>query len=193
VLLLIGFLSVFVSKIYSIFGFIIIFLYIILPAGLYYNRKKWKDFNKINSSRLIQFVHKIIEAFPENPGKTFRILLWTLLNWLSKLIAYGWIIAVVSKSNLSTGILGSVTGELSSVLPFHGFAGAGTYEAGVLASLIPVGVSTENAINAAVNLHLIILSISLFTALIALIPLNALKKTISMLKVWLKTKTIKRN
>ncbi len=53
---------------------------------------------------------------------------------------------------------------MSSVLPFHGIAGAGTYEAGVLAGLVPLGVEMEVALRAAVNLHLFVLGSSILAA-----------------------------
>ena len=66
--------------------------------------------------------------------------------------------------------MGATTGELSSVLPIHGVAGAGTYEAGVLAGLLPWGVDHAEALAAAVNLHLFVLgSTLLLTALITLL------------------------
>jgi uncharacterized membrane protein YbhN (UPF0104 family) len=35
--------------------------------------------------------------------------------------------------------------ELSSVLPFHGIAGSGSYELAMVAALVPLGVSAEAA------------------------------------------------
>jgi hypothetical protein len=62
-------------------------------------------------------------------------------------------------------------GELSSVLPFHGFAGAGTYEAGIVAGLVPLGLELEPALQGAVNLHLFVLGVSVLAgAMAALIP-----------------------
>lgn len=119
-------------------------------------------------SRFRNMVAGMAGALPERLVEGIRMLLWTILNWGTKLAAYGWILALIAETDLSTGLLGSVTGELSSVLPFHGFAGAGTYEAGVLASMLPMGVPAGRAVAAAVNLHLIILSVSLATALLAL-------------------------
>jgi hypothetical protein len=57
-----------------------------------------------------------------------------------------------------------VAGELTSVLPIHGIAGAGTYEAGVVLVLSPLGVATDNALIAAADLHLFLLGFSLLVA-----------------------------
>ena len=64
---------------------------------------------------------------------------------------------------------GATTGELSSVLPIHGIAGAGTYEAGVLIGLLPWGLDQGLALASAVNLHLFVLgSTLLLTGLLVL-------------------------
>ena len=55
------------------------------------------------------------------------------------------------------------------MLPIHGVAGAGTYEAGVLAGLIPWAVDQKVALAAAVNLHLFVLGTTfVLTALLVL-------------------------
>ena len=54
------------------------------------------------------------------------------MNWTVKLLVFAWILRSFIALPFTTALLASVTGEASSVLPFHGLAGAGTYEAGVL-------------------------------------------------------------
>jgi len=58
-------------------------------------------------------------------------------------------------------LFGAIAGDLTSVLPIHGVAGAGTYEAGVMAGLLPYGVAPQPALAAAVNLHLFLLGTTL--------------------------------
>ena len=73
----------------------------------------------------------------------------------------------------SSALVGTTTGELSSVLPFHGLGGAGTYEAGMLAGLVPMGITLESALKAAVNLHLFVLGVSILAGgLAALVSLT---------------------
>ncbi len=167
-LILIGFISLFWSRVSPIIGLIIIVLYLGMPGIFSYFKSGREQADIEKASRLKRIFNKIIKAFPNNLQKTYRILLWTLLNWTSKILAFGWILSVIAECDFSTAVLGGITGEMSSVLPFHGLAGAGTYEAGVLASMIPAGVPAERALNAAVNLHLITLSVSMLSALIAL-------------------------
>jgi len=55
------------------------------------------------------------------------------------------------------------------VLPLHGIAGAGTYEAGIVAALLPFGVDTETAVSAAVNVHLFLLGVTLLGGALSLL------------------------
>lgn len=104
-------------------------------------------------------VHSMRGTVPP-PSLFWTTWLWTCVNWSAKLLVFAWILRAFRPMPFSAAILGSVTGELSSVLPFHGVAGAGTYEAGVLAGLVPMGVEWEGALGAAVNLHLFVLGVS---------------------------------
>ncbi|VAW96580.1 hypothetical protein MNBD_GAMMA20-1008, partial [hydrothermal vent metagenome] len=47
-------------------------------------------------------------------------------------------------------------------------AGAGTFEAGVVAALLPFGIDAKTALQAAVNLHLFILGSTLLAGLLSL-------------------------
>jgi uncharacterized membrane protein YbhN (UPF0104 family) len=57
--------------------------------------------------------------------------------------------------------------ELSTVLPFHGIAGSGSYEAAVVAALLPLGVDATAALAGAVNLHLFLLGVTMILGLLA--------------------------
>ena len=87
--------------------------------------------------------------------------MWTQLNWLVKLAVFAWILRLFAPMPGAAAVMGAIGGDLTSVLPVHGVAGAGTYEAGVVAALIPFGVETGAALAAAVNLHLFMLGLSL--------------------------------
>jgi uncharacterized membrane protein YbhN (UPF0104 family) len=61
--------------------------------------------------------------------------------------------------------------ELSSILPIHGVAGSGSFEAAFMAGLAPIGLISADALGLAVNLHLFILgATSLFALLCFWIP-----------------------
>nr|WP_270049608.1 lysylphosphatidylglycerol synthase domain-containing protein [Thalassolituus pacificus] len=121
-------------------------------------------------STLAQRGAELMHALPKSSWSFVRALFWTLINWALKLAVYAWLLEQFLGLPYSQSWMGATTGELSSVLPIHGVAGAGTYEAGVLAGLLPWGVDHAEALAAAVNLHLFVLgSTLLLTALITLL------------------------
>lgn len=113
------------------------------------------------------------EAAPESLVRVLRIYLWTALSWSAKLVALASMLAhflPAAQWEILVGLLGA---ELSSVLPFHGIAGSGTYEVAVMAALIPLGVEGSLALAAAVNLHLFLLGATLlFGAAALLLPVQ---------------------
>jgi hypothetical protein len=116
-------------------------------------------------------VGKLLDGLPSSGGLFWKTWLWTVINWSVKLMALAWILQAFTPMAYPSALVGSTTGELSSVLPVHGIAGAGTYEAGVMAGLLPLGVELEPGLRAAVNLHLFILGVAIMAgALAALIP-----------------------
>ena len=109
-----------------------------------------------------------LRGLPASWGLFLGSWFWTAVNWSVKLMVFAWILRAFSPVPYATALLGSITGELSSVLPIHGLAGAGTYEAGVLVGLLPMGVEAEAALAGAVNLHLFVLGASILSGLLAL-------------------------
>jgi len=103
------------------------------------------------------------------PPHAARLYAWTLSAWALKWAAMALVFsALLDASTLQTA-LGVVAAELSSVLPVHGLAGAGTYEAAVVAGLVAAGAEPgAGALAAAVNLHLFVIGVSLLLAVIAL-------------------------
>jgi uncharacterized membrane protein YbhN (UPF0104 family) len=97
-----------------------------------------------------------------------RLYLWTALSWGAKVLAFGAITAHFLDAPPAAVIGGVVGAELSSVLPFHGVAGAGTYEAAMVAALYPLGVAPADALKAAVNLHIFLLGLTVFLGAAAL-------------------------
>ncbi len=97
-----------------------------------------------------------------------RLYLWTVLSWGTKVLAFGAITAHFLDAPAPAVIGGVVGAELSSVLPIHGVAGAGTYEAAMVAALYPLGIAPSDALMAAVNLHLFLLGLTVLLGLAAL-------------------------
>jgi uncharacterized membrane protein YbhN (UPF0104 family) len=131
-----------------------------LPASIGYFERKSTGALKGKLSRLR-------EALPTS----WRVLLlsswWTLVNWALKLVVFAWIIQQFIPINFGQSLLGAIGGELTSVLPVNNIAGAGTYEAGVVAALLTADIGHEEALMAAVNLHLFLLSCAILSGFLA--------------------------
>ncbi len=96
-------------------------------------------------------------GLPTDAGQFWRSLAWSQANWWLKMAVFAWVLALFAPLPAAAAWLGAVGGDLSSVLPIHGFAGAGTYEAGVVAMLSLFRLEIAGAATAAINLHLFVL------------------------------------
>ncbi|MEJ1297217.1 MAG: lysylphosphatidylglycerol synthase transmembrane domain-containing protein [Candidatus Sedimenticola sp. (ex Thyasira tokunagai)] len=124
-----------------------------------------------------RLLHRIVDNAPPDGGRMSRIYLLTLLSWGSKFVAFAMVLQHFLPLPLWQSLAGIIGAELSSVLPFHGIAGAGSYEVAMLAVLAPLGVNTSDALNGAVNLHLFLLGVTLLLGVASLLlpvrePLN---------------------
>jgi uncharacterized membrane protein YbhN (UPF0104 family) len=119
--------------------------------------------------RFPALLFRLIEGLPHQRGHFFRLWGYTLINWMAKIIAFAWILHFFAGTSFLPSLFGAITGDMTSVLPIHGFAGAGSYELGVFAGLSPFGIERDIAIPAAVNLHLFILGGSFLGVIPALL------------------------
>lgn len=121
------------------------------------------------TGRLWRLAGKILGTLPQSQGLFLRIYLWTLLIWLAKITAFIAVLLHFLPIPLWQGLLGVMGAELSSILPVHGLAGAGSYELAMTAVLVPLGVDAKAAIQGAVNLHLFLLGVTVILGLAALL------------------------
>lgn len=121
-----------------------------------------------SSGKVGKILHQVLESLPQQAHLFWRSWLWTLLNWAIKLTVFAWILTLFAEIPLGTAWIGATFGDFTSVLPIHGIAGAGTYEAGVVAGLAPFGINPTEALQAAVNLHLFVLGCTLLSGLLSL-------------------------
>jgi len=84
----------------------------------------------------------------------------TVNAWLSKLIAMGIMLFTLSDEGLSIVTAIILGAELSSISPVHGFAGAGSYEAGGVFGAALLGVTVTESLTLTVQLHLYVLSLT---------------------------------
>lgn len=126
-------------------------------------------------TRMASVTRSVARAVPSSATALAEDWLLTALNWVVKLVAFAWIIQLFAEARYGVSLLGAIGGELSAILPIHGFAGLGTYEAGIVAAMRLFEMPSELALTGAVNLHLIVLGTSLLAAACArLVPLRAL-------------------
>ncbi len=132
---------------------------------------QWTGWIQRLPSRFQDHIAKAKAGLPQTPSALWRAWLWTLLNWLVKLTVFAWILSLFAPAPIPfpVAVLGTTGGDLTSILPIHGVAGTGTYEAGVVAILLPFEIPAETALVAAVNLHLFMLGLSLASGLWALV------------------------
>ena len=137
-------------------------LWMALPLAAYLAHTKIAEFiPKIKNPKWQTFADKLVSGLPNSLMELFRAWMWTLINWSIKITAMAWILKQFATMTNSQAWVGSIAGDLSSVLPFHAPAGLGSYEAAVLGGLAVLGVNTDVAMQAAVNLHIMILVSSL--------------------------------
>jgi len=120
--------------------------------------------------RLLRFA---ADAAPTGPALIARLYLWTATSWMTKLFAYAMVMHHFVPIDFWRVLAGVVGAELSSVLPFHGVAGSGSYELAGVAVLVPLGVGLDQALAGAVNVHLFLLGVTLLMGAIAfLLPIE---------------------
>mgnify|MGYP001809696717 CR=1 FL=1 len=111
--------------------------------------------------RLRTILRRVLLAAPRDGWLILQIYCLTLLIWGFKFAAFTSVLAFflpVDVWRVLTGVMGA---ELSSVLPFHGIAGSGSYELAAVAALVPLGIDPQLALAGAVNLHLFLLGTTL--------------------------------
>jgi hypothetical protein len=127
-------------------------------------------------SRLASVARNVAHAVPSSAAALAEDWLLTALNWVVKLVAFAWIIQLFAEAHYGVSLLGAIGGELSAMLPIHGVAGLGTYEAGIVAAMRIFESPSALALTGAVNLHLIVIGTSLLAAACArLVPLRAVE------------------
>jgi uncharacterized membrane protein YbhN (UPF0104 family) len=119
--------------------------------------------------RLSKALRLAANAAPDSTPRVLRVYFWTALTWGTKFLSLAAVLHHFLPVDLWKVMLGVMGAELSSVLPFHGIAGSGTYELAAVAALIPFGISAREALAGAVNLHLFLLGVTLILGLLALL------------------------
>jgi len=120
-------------------------------------------------SKLASLLGKILAGLPHDAAHFSRGVLLTWANWLVKLAALAWVLRQFIPIDWPSAGLSVLGGEMTSILPIHAPGGFGTYEAGMLAVLLPQGLELATATTAAINTHLFLLGTSLVFGLLAML------------------------
>lgn len=107
-----------------------------------------------------EVVAAAMATLPARPLLIARLYLWTALSWTAKVVAFAAVLRHFAPLALWQALAGIIGAELSSILPVHGIAGTGTYEAAAVGVLVPLGVPMDQALAGAVNLHLFLLGVT---------------------------------
>ena len=146
-------------------------IWVTLPWWLFIFHTRLADYLQHRvSGRVGNIAVKALNALPQSHQAFFRSYGWTLVNWLIKLAAFAGVLMMFIETDIdaAAALLGAISGELTSVLPIHGVAGAGTYEAGVVAGLALSTTPPALALAAAVNLHLFLLGVCVIGGVLSL-------------------------
>jgi glycosyltransferase 2 family protein len=121
------------------------------------------------SGRVARIGREALHAVPSSTAALAEQWTWTLFAWAGKIVAHGLIIAGFASVAVGPSLIGALGGELFSILPIHGPASLGTYEAGIVAVMVAVDVPFRRAMSGAVNLHLVVLCVSTLAGLAAVL------------------------
>jgi uncharacterized membrane protein YbhN (UPF0104 family) len=125
--------------------------------------------------RWTELARRALNATPTSGARYAVVYLWTVASWAAKLAAFTAIVLQFIEIPRWQAFVGVIGAELSSVLPFHGIAGSGSYEVAMVAALLPFGIASADGLRAALNLHLFLLGVTLsLGALALLVPVKPL-------------------
>lgn len=140
-----------------------------LPWLLYLSQRRLQlHLESRDGGRSQQMLHRLLASLPRTPAAFWRAWGWTAATWVIKLGVFAWMLRLFAEMPAQAAWIGAIGGDLTSVLPVHAIAGAGTYEAGIVAGIMLFDVTLETALPAAINLHLFVLGSALIGGLLSL-------------------------
>ncbi len=120
-----------------------------------------------------RLLEQFVAMAPGKPRLRGELLVMTLLAWAAKMLAITALVHALVPLPISAVVAGAFAGEASGVLPIHGFAGAGTYEAAFVAGSAVTGSAVSELLAAAVSAHLFIFfATTSLAVLVAPIPVK---------------------
>lgn len=109
---------------------------------------------------MISSLTDAVSSLPLRGRGYVHALAFTALIWMCKLTAFILLILSLADLSLVSASLGVLGAELSSILPVHGFAGIGSYQAGFVLFTQLTEEVIADALQASILLHLFMFSMS---------------------------------
>ena len=131
-------------------------------------------FRKHNILRNI-FLRFVLQL-PKDKYALCQIIFWSLLTWLSKLSAFALVLHSISGKPFEINLMGALGAEISSLLPIHGIAGTGSFEAGFVLAASSLVHTSNSLLAAAINLHLFVL-VSTTLVFLVFLPLKVVSSS----------------
>ncbi len=110
------------------------------------------------------------------PSLSFKLTALSTLSFLFKALSVYALIAVILKTDLFKFSFAFAGGELTTILPVHGFMGYGTYEAGFLIPLKFMGVEIREGLRVGFLAHTFLLVSSAVWGLLSIPLLHTLSR-----------------
>lgn len=157
------------------FGVLSLVLVAAMLAGPYLLVWLLQRFRDRLPARLVEKLHDTDHYRPANWRQATVLYGLTMLVWTAKLLVLSIIMLAFVDIPGIQALLAVISADLSSVLPIHGLAGSGTYEAAMLVALAPFGLDHDAVLLAAVNVHIYLLVVTLLSVPLAMLipPLRA--------------------
>jgi uncharacterized membrane protein YbhN (UPF0104 family) len=127
-------------------------------------------------NKVTSLLRVFLSGIPDTSRQVLIDISLTWSAWTIKLAALAAAFFTLADISFPAGILGAIGGDLSTVLPVHAPGGFGTYEAGVVALASVLSRPGPELLAAAVNLHLLVLSIALVAGALAWVAPSARSK-----------------
>ncbi len=157
-------------------AFPVLLVWMLIPLLIYWLRNRVELWFIGKDGKFSELAQKTLYGLPDTTASFWKSWGLTWLNWLVKLLTLAWVLdQFVDGVSWNTMIMAVVAGELTSVLPFHAPAGIGTYEAGIIAVLVPF-MLLEQATRAAINVHLFVLGSAIMGGLVGWLLPRTLKE-----------------
>lgn len=121
-----------------------------------------------NQVAMMSVLRRLGGRGPSTMGQLCLLLVLTTCAWAAKITAIAILASALADLPWLTLIGGIVAGEVSGVLPVHGIAGAGTYEAAFVAGAIGGGDTFDKLLLTSVSVHVFVISTTCLLALFSL-------------------------